>query len=89
MGSEARDYLADDFDEQAADSPTGHAHDYHAFAAYLRALPEADARVAELSELLHPFLANDPRLEGTLYLDGDAIRFMDSVVPDEDLELCE
>ena len=89
MGIEARDYLADDFDEQAADSPAEHAHDYHVFAAYLRALPEADARVAELSELLHPFLANDPRLEGTLYPDGDAIRFMDSVVPDEDPELCE
>jgi hypothetical protein len=44
--------------------------------------------VAELSELLQPFLANDLRLDGTLYPDGDAIRFMDSVVPDEDPELC-
>jgi len=45
--------------------------------------------VAELSELLHPFLADDPRLDGTLYPDGDAIRFMDSLVPDGDPEVCE
>lgn len=89
MGIEARDYLADDFDEQAEDSPPEDAQDFHSFADYLRALPEADARVAELSEPLHPFLANDPRLGGTFYSDGDAIRFMESVVPDEDPERCE
>jgi hypothetical protein len=89
MGIEARDYLADDFDEQAEDSPSEHAQDYHAFAGYLRALPADDGRVAELSELLHPFLADDPRLDGTLYPDGDAIRFMDSLVPGGDPEVCE
>jgi hypothetical protein len=80
MGIEARDYLADDFDEQAEDSPSGHAQDCHAFADYLCALPADDSRVAELSELLHPFLADDLRLDGTLYPDGNAIRFIDSLV---------
>jgi hypothetical protein len=89
MGIEARDYLADDFDEQAMDSPPEYVQDYQYFADYLRALPAADGRLAELSELLRPFLANDPRLGGTLSPDGEAIRFMDSVVPDGDPGSCE
>jgi hypothetical protein len=88
-GAEARDYLADDFDQQAMDSPPGHAQGYRDFADYLRALPAADDRMAELGELLRPFLENDPRLGGTLYPDGDAIRFMDSLVPDGDPEVCD
>jgi hypothetical protein len=87
-GTEARDYLADDFDEQAADSPPEHAQGYRDFADYLRALPADDGHVAELSELLRPFLEDDTRLGGTLYPDGDAIRFMDSLVPDADPEAC-
>jgi hypothetical protein len=87
--TEARDYLADDFDEQALDSPSESAQGYYDFADYLRALPAVDSRMAELSELLRPFLENDQRLGGTLYPDGDAIRFMDSVVPKADPEVCE
>ncbi|MDQ2873546.1 MAG: hypothetical protein M3Y33_01415 [Actinomycetota bacterium] len=89
MGIEALGYLADDFDEQAEGSPPEHAQDYRAFADYLRALPAAGVRAAELGELLRPFLADDPRPGGTLYPDGDAIRFMDSFVPDGDPEVCE
>ena len=89
MGAKARDYLADDFDQQAADSPPEPARGYRDFADYLRALPAAGGRMAELGELLRPFLEDDPRLGGTLYPDGDAVRFMDSLVPDGDPEICD
>jgi hypothetical protein len=85
----ARDYLADDFDMQAEDSPNEVARGYRAVADYLRALTADDVQVIELSTFLHPFLTDDPRLGGTLYPDGDAIRFMDSFVPDADPEICE
>ncbi len=88
-GGEARDYLADDFEEQAAGSTAGNARGYRVFAEYLRGLPGADGRVAELSELLRPFLEDNPRVGGTLYPDGDAIRFMDSFVPGEGPADCE
>jgi hypothetical protein len=88
MSTEARDYLADDFDMQAEGSPAEHSQDYRAFAAYLRCLRADDDRVTMLGDLLRPFLEEDPGLDGTLYPDGDAIRFMDSVVPDADPELC-
>ena len=88
MGSEARDYLADDFDAQAEECPPEFAQGYRALADYLRALQADDGRVLELGELLDPFLRDDPRLGGTLYPDGDAIRCMDSLVPDADPEEC-
>lgn len=90
MGAEARDYLADDFDEQAMDSPPEHAQGYRDFADYLRTLPAADDRIAELAVLLRSFHEEDEqRLGGSLYPDGDAIRFMDSLVPDGNPEVCE
>ena len=85
-GIEARDYLADDFDAESQDSTPEYAQDYNDFAAYLRALPADDSRLAELAELLRPFLDHDQRLDGTLYPDGDAMRFMVSVEPGSDSE---
>lgn len=81
MSESARDYLGDDFDMQSADFEPESARDYCAFADYLRALPGNDPRMVELGVMLRPFLDNDPGLDGTLYPDGDATRFMDKCVP--------
>jgi len=92
--SDARDYLADDFAQQADDlvaegtCDPAMAEGYLAFEAWLRARPADDPRLARLAQLLRPFLDDDPRLDGTLYPDGDAIRFMDAYAPTTDPDVC-
>lgn len=80
----ARDYLADDFDAQGEDWDGEYAEDYVGFAAYLRSMPGDDDVCERLAAALKPFLDNDSRVDGALYPDGDAMRFMVRHVPPTD-----
>lgn len=73
--------LADDFNLQPEGYDPEDSESYWDFEDYLRALSGDDPRIVELDVMLRPFLDNDDRLDGPLYPDGDAMRFMDSRVP--------
>lgn len=82
----ARDYLADDYDQQGEGYPREYERACRDFAVHLRALPDDDPRMMRLARLIKPFLDDETRLGGTLYPDGDAVRFMDKFTPPTESE---
>ncbi len=89
MGSragDARDYLADDIDAQGEEWDGEFATDYEALAEHLRGLPADDDVCENLEEWLSPFLNDSDKVEGTLYPDGDAMRFLVRHVPPDNPE---
>jgi hypothetical protein len=82
--ADARDYVADDFDAQGEEWEGEFEAEYVGFAAYIRSLPADDDVCERIAVALKPFLDNEARIDGTLYPDGDAMRFMVRHVPPKD-----
>jgi hypothetical protein len=82
----ARDYVADDFEMQGEEWDGDYQAEYSALANHLRSLAVDDSVCKALADWLRPFVDNDDRIDGTLYPDGDAMRFMVGHVPPHDPE---
>lgn len=82
--AEARDYLADDIEALAEEWDGEYRAEYTALAEHLRSLADDDPVCENLQEWLTPFPTEDVRVEGTLYPDGDAMRFLVRYVPPDD-----
>jgi hypothetical protein len=80
---DARDYLADDLDAEAEDWGEDYEDSFENLAEYLRDMDADDMLLARLAVVVAPFLANDDRLDGTLYPLGEGVTYEDETDPGE------